>query len=112
MDDIAAPKYYADADCVLTALLSAPDSVRQELAALLSPCRSVNPWRPISTAPKEGYLLGYCPGESKNPRACIIVIWWEEKYSRWHADFACEEDGVKPTYWCYLPAPPSEDKTT
>ncbi len=42
---IAAP--HAIADIVLAALLSAPDSVRQELAALL------NPWRPIGTAPKD-----------------------------------------------------------
>lgn len=90
-------------------LSTAPDSVRQELSALL------NPWREIETAPKDGTrFLGYqphfgvsiihrhAPGtEAKNPK---------HHYECWALDNDYGHP-CKPTKWLPLPAPPSEDKT-
>jgi hypothetical protein len=95
------------ADAVLDALLSAPESVRLELAALL------NPWRPIETAPKDGdtYLLG-CFGE--HGYGMQFVAFWDDEATtatnHWQtADGIAYHDNL-PTHWLPLPAPPSEDK--
>jgi hypothetical protein len=95
------------AECSINALLSAPDYVRQELAALL------NPWRPIDDAARNGDdILCLAFGNSQ------LVL----AYDR-HPDYPGHpwltmdgpryaEEAVshyKPLE--ALPAPPSEDKT-
>jgi hypothetical protein len=83
----------------IAALLSAPESVRMELAAKL------NPWRAIETAPKdedgdELLLFG--------PPARIACGWFVVPDSG-NAGYAWDCDG-QPTHWLPLPTPPSEDK--
>jgi len=78
-------------------LLSAPGSDHQELAALL------NPWREIETAPTdETYILMWGPPNNYG------VGYFSEKGQSWDWD---NHNPGKPTRWCALPAPPSEDKT-
>ncbi|SRR5229473_1813484 len=88
----------------LSFLVSAPDSVRLELAALL------NPWRPIETAPKDGTWIIAC-----GPSGIWAKISWGRNR---HGDMAwCsptfwwQEEEKKFSHWQLLPAPPSEDKT-
>lgn len=67
-------------------------------------------WQPISLAPKgpagKGiYILGYVPGEFNDPKANIMVIWWEENDQAWFSDYECEK-GIRPSHWMQLPEPP------
>lgn len=82
-------------------------------------------WQTIDSAPKSTavktphgwsvnaeYLLGFCPDESLNPKACLTVIWWEPKTPGangkegcWYGDGAME---VVPTHWQPLPTPPKQ----
>jgi hypothetical protein len=87
-------------------ILSAPDSVRLELAAL------INPWRPIETAPKDGdtnILLG-CFGEHSHGEQ-FVAFWDDEAKLDTHhwqtADGIAYHDGL-PTHWLPRPAPPLE----
>jgi hypothetical protein len=92
--------YYTDADEVLSALYSAPEPIRQELAALL------NPWRPIETAPFESakrFWVG-------KPNAVPIIAWRYYHDGPWLAE-RINVEVYAPTHWLHLPVPPSEDKT-
>lgn len=67
-------------------------------------------WNPIDSAPKGPpskavYLLGFCPGEFNNPKACISIIWWEESEQAWFSEYDYDK-GVKPSHWMPLPEPP------
>ena len=86
------------ADIITNALLSAPESVRLELAAAL------NPWRPIETAPIGPRILGLVP--IKNHRLIIVLL---TKGGLW-LDEQLHPMPYLPTHWLPLPAPPSEDK--
>lgn len=85
--------FYKGAD----AILSAPEPVRLELAALL------NPWRPIETAPKDEMFIYYWPRDGKR---CIGLAYrtvsgdWRDSEGNWHIR-------LEPTHWLPLPAPPS-----
>lgn len=95
---------YEFKDAISAALLSAPESVRLELAAKL------NPWRPIETAPKDGtWILVPYPhflrDDTFDGFEIMIVKWkgvgWDTGAWMLHRD---------PQHWLPLPAPPSEDK--
>lgn len=105
----------AASERILADLLSAPESVRMELAALL------NPWRQIETAPKDGTHILVLSAKGAH------VSLWEEWLPPdgaggfWgiqigDGDNACDPTwdhnvvSLKPTHWLPLPAPPSEDK--
>lgn len=70
-------------------------------------------WKDMACAPKKDdkgkpiYLQGYCPDEGVTPEACVMVIWWEEAEGKWFAEGQCD-DGVRPTKWTYLVAPPED----
>jgi len=88
------------ADQIIAALISAPDSVRQELAALL------NPWREIETAPKHGTkILVYT---TRKGTARAEVAYWHQPENPAAEGFWTA--GIKATHWLPLPAPPSEEK--
>jgi hypothetical protein len=96
------------ADDAMSALLSAPDSDRQELVALL------NPWRPIETAPRDGTYVLVCRMKEDRPHRIVGIDRWDKGSNAWWHSRQCEEG--QPTQWKltpppYLPAPPSEDKT-
>jgi len=92
---------YALADAILELILSAPESVRLELAAKL------NPWRPISEAPKDGTkILTAIPWL---PYA--KPLFWAKYANDWRCPATENRDGpYEPTHWLPLPAPPSEDE--
>jgi hypothetical protein len=88
---------------MMEALLSAPESVRLELAALL------NPWREIDTAideDKDGFVLGFVAG-TKLP---MVAVWCDGD-NRWFALNGAFDEDWNPTHYKPLPAPPSEEKT-
>ncbi len=77
-------------------LLSAPEPIRLNLAALL------NPWRLIKTAPLNGTeILG------------AVILGWGPLILSWDDNEWRDQEGIiyEPTHWLPLPAPPSEDKT-
>jgi hypothetical protein len=87
---------------MMEALLSAPESVRLELAALL------NPWREIETATdedKDGYVLGFVAG-TKLPMVAV----WRDADNRWFALNDAFSEDWNPTHYKPLPAPPLEEK--
>jgi Protein of unknown function (DUF551) len=98
---MSATEAQSSADEILAAIISAPEPVRLELAALL------NPWRPIETAPKDEMFIYYWPRDGKR---CIGLAYrtvsgdWRDSEGNWHIR-------LEPTHWFPLPAPPSEDKT-
>lgn len=88
-----------DTTALLNALLSAPESVRLKLAVLL------NPWRPISEAPKPIDPKQSIDLDLWGPPGRRAIGWWYEPEQQW----IWECDG-EPMYFRSLPAPPSEDK--
>ncbi len=94
-------RYLKAAAAILSALLSAPEAGRLELAAKL------NPWRPIEEAPKDGtYILTLVPF-LPDPK----ILFWAKYADDWRcpaSEDLCAPYG--PTKWQFLPAPPSEDK--
>jgi hypothetical protein len=96
------------ADIAIAALLSAPESVRLELAAKL------NPWRAIESAPKDGTYLRL----AANGRIIQPLAWGWSPNAQIHAWCGVVEGCIlphdpQPTHWLPqspLPAPPSEDK--
>ncbi len=79
-------------------LQAAPESVRQELVALL------NLWRPIETAPSSGECLLWAISKS-------VCAGYRASGKVWRA---LPNGGIvpfSPTHWLPLPAPPSEEKT-
>jgi len=89
--------------------LSAPDSVRQELAALL------NPWREIETAPKDGSEIDlWCKAPIWAKAGRVADCWYSAgKWWRYAEGSQpdCREEVHNATHWLPLPARPSEDKT-
>ena len=83
---------------MLDRLFSAPNSVRQELAALL------NPWRPFKDAPRDGTEV-----LAITATGIMRVDWFDQKLSSWQ--WANERGDDRYVKWQNLPAPPSEDKT-
>lgn len=97
-----------DTTALLNALLSAPESVRLELTALL------NPWRDMKTAPKDGtrILVAFQNHEGQTRITCVR---WDDDngwlVGRDHAkNIYFGLNRRKPTHWQHLPALPSEDK--
>lgn len=88
------------ADRVIDALLSAPVSVRQELAALL------NPWRPISTDAMHRFIA-----EGTYEHLKISAPGLAEPARRAIANSLAIKFSRKLAATLPLPAPPSEDKT-
>lgn len=65
-------------------------------------------WRPIETAPKDGtFVLGYaweCVDVQYNDNG-MRVTWFER--GSWQG-FPWASQGMKPTHWQPLPAPPKD----
>ena len=59
-------------------------------------------WQPIETAPKETYVLVYCPdcyGDEYGIAIRLEEVWWETG----------EALSCTPTHWMHLPEPPEDD---
>ncbi len=75
-------------------------------------------WRPISTAPKDRWVLGVIAGEYRPGEPYVpMSIRWHEGWggfldvTRWHAYESQDEDRAwegmsEPTHWRHLPTPP------
>lgn len=92
------------------------DAARAEAVALIRAEASTPNWQPIATAPKDGrWIILYC-SEGDAPDGQLMVDYWEA----FHPDVESEmgragvwqnSDGLNPTHWMPLPAPPSQEQS-
>jgi hypothetical protein len=104
--------FEAGADAIVTALLSAPESVRLELAALL------NPWREIETAPKDEDTTLHLGCFSEEGAGMQFIGYYQEGAPNcgpdhvWHVeDASIVYHRNLPTHFKLLPVTPLEEKT-
>ena len=88
----------------------------EEFPSLAQPRRTFHPkpkllqWRPITSAPKDVFLLLCCPsGYTTTPFVYTTGIMHSDyKCGRWidHANDDLSDWGMEPTHWMELPNPP------
>lgn len=85
-----------------TELKWAVTEVHLEAADELERLREQSQWRPISSAPKDEWLLGFCINHDATLPVVMIRARGMNK-----GVFSTSDDGVCfPTHWLPLPAPP------
>jgi hypothetical protein len=91
---------------VSTALTKMVDDVRRYEAF-----NAESPWRPITTAPKDGTAILIWPAQSAltGSTECMIisyVVRWHDWKEAWIEASGEEYDTFHPTHWMPLPEPP------
>ena len=65
-------------------------------------------WQGIETAPLDQHVLVYWPHWSHIPCVAVKRQHPRENRSYWISEVAISGDGVDPTHWMPLPAPPAD----